>query len=73
MSKPRLDPFGPDTIPYDLLLFVNLIAGEHYVVFPRALSVNEYQAVLRLGQQIAVSLSCIDGGTWKGRPKKEGA
>ena len=67
----RQAPFGPDTIPYDLLLFVNLIAGEHYVVFPRALSVNEFRAMIQLGRDIAVSLSCIDGGTWKGTPKKE--
>lgn len=72
MTKPRQDPFGPNTIPYDIRQFVKLIE-EHYVAFPRALSPEEFKTFINLGLWVAVSLSCVDGGTWKGTQREEKA
>ena len=74
--KPRQDPYGPDTIPYDLIDLLSQAKRPLYVLKEDEGMFEEcnrlQNAEIAIGLQIAVSLSNIDGGTWKGIPKKEG-
>lgn len=62
---PRPDSFGPDTIPYEVVDLLRLFAGEYHIIPFGRKAEHDLKAMIAVGSQIAVSLACIDGGTWR--------